>query len=312
MTDAPQWPALSAPVSRPLAELVPYARNARIHSEAQVEQIAASMREFGVVWPALVDEHDEIIAGHGRVLGAARNGWSAYPVIVAKGWTQRQIKAYRLADNQLALNAAWDVKLLAAELGELPGLEALIGFAEGDLEALLRGEADGRPPPTEEEARRTLAERFGLPPFSVLNAREGWWQDRKRAWLALGIESELGRGENLLKFSETINEPDPIKREAKRKGKPKAATFMTGAERGGGNFNDQVVGKRKKAQAFRTDTGTKWDVQRSAKLNGSAAALKTDEGALTYGLPASAFGQPAQRDMRRERAKAKRAKKGGN
>jgi ParB-like chromosome segregation protein Spo0J len=190
------WPA-DRVERMPVAALIPYARNARTHSDAQVDQLVASMREWGFTVPVLIDDQNEIIAGHGRVLAAERLGLDAVPVMVARGWTPRQIKAYRLADNQLALNAAWDVKLLAAELGELPGLEALIGFGEGQLEAALRGDVadDGRPPPTPEEARQTLAERFGLPPFSVLNAREGWWQDRKRAWIALGIQSELGRGD---------------------------------------------------------------------------------------------------------------------
>jgi hypothetical protein len=120
-----------------------------------------------------------------------------------------------LADNKLALNAAWDEELLAAELQELrdAGFEDLLkltGFAEGELEALLSagGEAEAR--------IANLADRFFVAPFSVLNAREGWWQERKRGWLKLGIQSELGRGENLLKFSDTMLEPDPEKRRARR------------------------------------------------------------------------------------------------
>jgi hypothetical protein len=245
-----QWIADSKPERRPVKSLVPYARNARVHSPGQLDQLAASMREFGVVWPALVDEKTgEIIAGHGRILAAEKNGWPDYPVIVARGWSQKQIKAYRIADNRLAENAAWDLQLLAAELGELPGMEALIGFAEGELEALLKS-GEGRPLPSAEEARQTLAERFGLPPFSVLNAREGWWQDRKRAWLGLGIESELGRGENLLQFSDTINEPDPTKRAAKKNAK--AASFETGVEHGRGKpgtSGDQIFAKPRKATA---------------------------------------------------------------
>lgn len=213
--DAP-WPA-DAVTRRPLAEIVPYAANARLHSDAQIDQIAASMREWGFTIPVLLDERGEIIAGHGRVLAAQRIGLESVPVMVARGWTPKQIKAYRIADNQIALNSAWDVKLLAAELGDLPGMAELIGFPEGALESILAGGAvETRPLPSPEDARRTLADRFGLPPFSVLNAREGWWQERKRAWIAIGIESELGRGENLLRFSDTINQPDPAKRAAAR------------------------------------------------------------------------------------------------
>lgn len=135
------WPADSAPERRPLASLIPYARNTRVHSREQVKQIAASMKQFGVVWPALVDERDEIIAGHGRILAAEFNGWRDYPVIVARGWTPEQIKAYRIADNQLALNASWDAALLGLELADLSEeMRILTGLAEAEIERLMVGE----------------------------------------------------------------------------------------------------------------------------------------------------------------------------
>jgi DNA modification methylase len=135
---ADYWPADSV-TRRSLAELAPYARNARTHSDAQVEQIAASIREWGFTMPILVDNGGEIIAGHGRLLAAEKLGLADVPVTVAHGWTTKQIKAYRLADNQLALNAAWDVKLLAAELGELTDMADLIGFSDDELHAILNG-----------------------------------------------------------------------------------------------------------------------------------------------------------------------------
>jgi len=135
------WPADSIPERRPLASLIPYARNTRLHDRAQVKQIAASMKAFGVVWPALVDERDEIIAGHGRILAAEFNGWPDYPVIVARGWTPEQIKAYRIADNQIALNASWDAALLGLELADLTEeMRILTGLAESEIERLLIGE----------------------------------------------------------------------------------------------------------------------------------------------------------------------------
>ena len=88
--------------------LIPYARNARTHSDEQVAQIAASIREFGFTNPVLVDEEGTLIAGHGRVLGAHQLGITDVPTMVARGWTPAQIQAYRLADNKLALNAGWD------------------------------------------------------------------------------------------------------------------------------------------------------------------------------------------------------------
>ena len=95
-----EWPADQ--VERwPLTKLIPYARNARTHSDEQIKQIAASIREWGWTAPVLVDEHGTLIAGHGRVLAAQLLGITDVPTIVARGWTHAQIQAYRLADNQL-------------------------------------------------------------------------------------------------------------------------------------------------------------------------------------------------------------------
>ena len=104
---------------RSIASLVPYACNARMHSAEQIDQIAASIREWGWTVPVLVDEADGIIAGHGRVLAAHKLGIAEIPVMVAAGWTAAQKRAYVLADNKLALNAGWDEELLTIELAEL-------------------------------------------------------------------------------------------------------------------------------------------------------------------------------------------------
>jgi ParB-like chromosome segregation protein Spo0J len=107
-----QWPA-DAVERRPLASLVPAARNARTHSDEQVAQIAASIGEWGWTVPVLVDEAGTIIAGHGRVLAAAKIGLSDVPVMVARGWTDAQKRAYVIADNKLAENAGWDEAVAA-------------------------------------------------------------------------------------------------------------------------------------------------------------------------------------------------------
>jgi ParB-like chromosome segregation protein Spo0J len=132
------WPA-SNQQSRPLRSLAPYARNARIHTPDQVSKIAASMKQFGWTMPVLIDEAGEIIAGHGRVLGAEANGWGEelVPVIVAEGWTEDQKRAYRIADNKLSLSSSWDEEALRLEMVALDasGFDlALTGFEAGEID----------------------------------------------------------------------------------------------------------------------------------------------------------------------------------
>ena len=103
----------------PLDKLIPYARNPRTHSDAQVAQIAASIAEFGFNNPILVDTKAGIIAGHGRLLAARKLQLKEVPVIVLDHLTEAQKRAYIIADNQLALNAGWDESLLAFELAAL-------------------------------------------------------------------------------------------------------------------------------------------------------------------------------------------------
>ena len=101
----------------PVASLAPYAANARMHPTEQVAQIAASIREFGFTVPVLVDDAGVLIAGHGRVLAAKALGLDEVPVIQLGHLTEAQARAYRLADNQLALNSAWDESLLPPSCG---------------------------------------------------------------------------------------------------------------------------------------------------------------------------------------------------
>jgi len=125
----------------PIDRLLPYARNARQHSERQIEQIVASIQQWGWTNPVLVDEGGTIIAGHGRVMAAQRLGIASVPVMVARGWTDRQKRAYAIADNQLALSSTWDLDLLKSELAELaaaePELPPLTGFTADELRVLL-------------------------------------------------------------------------------------------------------------------------------------------------------------------------------
>lgn len=139
------WPA-DAVERRPIDSLIPYAKNSRTHSDEQVAQIAASMKEWGWTNPILIDETGSIIAGHGRVLAARKLGYTEAPVMLAEGWTKAQKAAYIIADNKLALNAGWDVDMLKLELGELESegfaLE-LTGFSADELKNLLIEETVG-------------------------------------------------------------------------------------------------------------------------------------------------------------------------
>lgn len=126
----------------PTANLVPYARNARVHTEPQVAQVAGSIREFGWTNPVLVEPDLTIIAGHCRVLAAQRLEIEFVPCLMLEGLTPEQIKAYRIADNKLGLNSSWDDELLALELKELvdvDGALALTGFDDDELQKLLGG-----------------------------------------------------------------------------------------------------------------------------------------------------------------------------
>ena len=139
------WPADQVE-RRSVKSLIPYARNARTHSDAQVAQIAASIKEWGWTTPVLVDEDSGIIAGHGRVMAAQKLGLAEVPVMVATGWSEAQKRAYVLADNQLALNAGWDTDLLKVELQEISGLDfdmGLMGFSDDFLQSVLVEPTEG-------------------------------------------------------------------------------------------------------------------------------------------------------------------------
>jgi len=128
---------------RKISELIPYANNSRTHSDEQVNQVAASIKEFGFTNPVLVDEQGGIIAGHGRVMAAKKLKLKEVPTIELKGLTEAQKKAYIIADNKLALNSGWDTEMLSLELQTLTDLDfdlSLIGFDDDELAALLEPE----------------------------------------------------------------------------------------------------------------------------------------------------------------------------
>jgi hypothetical protein len=134
------------------AELIPYARNSRTHSELQVQQIAGSIQEFGFCNPVLIDAENGIIAGHGRVMAAHLLKLATVPCLRLTHLTDAQKRAYVIADNRLALNSAWDTELLANELSDLHADDfdmRLLGFDPDELSTLLG--MDTETPPTSDE-----------------------------------------------------------------------------------------------------------------------------------------------------------------
>tara|TARA_Y100001973_G_C5184588_1_gene326984 strand:+ start:371 stop:1630 length:1260 start_codon:yes stop_codon:yes gene_type:complete len=131
---------------RSTKDLIPYVRNTRTHSEEQVGQIAASIKEFGFTNPVLVDQDNMIIAGHGRVMAANKLDLKEVPTIRLDYLTEAQKRAYVIADNRLALNADWDYEMLKVELKELDDLEFdvnLLGFEDKEIDDLLAEPTEG-------------------------------------------------------------------------------------------------------------------------------------------------------------------------
>ena len=139
-------------IYRATGELIPYVRNARTHSDAQVAQIAGSIREFGFTNPVLIDETGGIIAGHGRVLAAHLLNLQRVPTIELAYLSDSQRRAYRIADNKLALNAGWNEELLRLELVDLQEMAfdlSLLGFTDAEQAALLAERTEGLTDPDE-------------------------------------------------------------------------------------------------------------------------------------------------------------------
>ena len=133
-------------IKKKVSELIPYINNSRTHSEEQITQIVSSIKEFGFTNPILIDKDNSIIAGHGRLQAVKRLGYEEVPCILISGLTKTQIKALIIADNQLALNAGWDLEKLSVEI---EGLEdekfdiSLLGFDDKFLNNLMKEEIKG-------------------------------------------------------------------------------------------------------------------------------------------------------------------------
>ena len=134
-------------VYRPVGDLKPDPRNARTHPKRQIEQLCASIRQFGFTNPVLIDEADVLIAGHGRLRAAKEVGLAEVPTILLEGLSEPQKKALRLADNKIALNAGWDLEILKLELTDLATIDidfdlTLTGFSSGEIDVALKAAND--------------------------------------------------------------------------------------------------------------------------------------------------------------------------
>lgn len=141
-----------------IESIIPFAMNSRLHSDAQVAQLAASIREFGFTNPVLIDQDKNLIAGHGRVMAARKLGLASVPAIVVTGLDERKRRALVIADNKLAMNATWDDEVLKNELSDLAGdFGELMGFSEEELAAMLQEATQIEDGLTDEDAVPDLA-----------------------------------------------------------------------------------------------------------------------------------------------------------
>ena len=179
------------------ADLIPYARNARTHSESQVAQIAGSIQEFGFTNPVLIDSDNGIIAGHGRVMAAQKLGLQSVPCIRLGYLTDAQKRAYILADNRIALSSGWDDAMLEVELAELHADEydlGLLGFDADELSKLMGYNAAVVDPPELAEGDR---EPFRQMTFTVHDSQfEAIEAALKKAKEAGGGKSDVNENSN--------------------------------------------------------------------------------------------------------------------
>lgn len=179
-------------VKMPTAEMIdiallkPYKKNTKRHNQTQIDNVAESIRKFGFVQPFVIDKNNEVVIGHCRLLAAQKLGIKELPCVRVDYLTAAQVKALRILDNKLN-ESEWDLDFLNEELPEID----LTGF---DVDFGL----DVEETKYQDYTAGSLADKFGVPPFSVIDRRQGSWRERKQEWLAKGIKSELGRAKSLL------------------------------------------------------------------------------------------------------------------
>jgi len=171
-----------------LCDIKPYSKNPRFNEEA-VSYVMESIQEFGFKVPIVLDKNNEIVAGHTRYLASKRLKLKTVPCIVADDLSPEQVKAFRLADNKVSEFSTWNMDLLMEEIAGLDLDMTAFGFNEPDPDDMAKTYEDSTPV--------ALRDKFIVPPFSVLDARNGDWQKRKKSWLQI-INSGDGREENII------------------------------------------------------------------------------------------------------------------
>lgn len=180
-----------------IGKIIPYHSNPRKNEDA-IDAVAASIEEFGFQQPIVVDKDMVIIVGHTRYAAAKQLGLTKVPVVLAKELSEEQARAYRLADNKTNELAKWDEALFSEEISGIEEIDmSLFGFGSIDWDEFeeTTDEEDYHDDSLnyDTENSKKLSDMFGAPPMSVIDTKQGYWQNRKRLWASLGIESEIGR-----------------------------------------------------------------------------------------------------------------------
>lgn len=178
----------------PVTDLKPYDKNTRKHKSLDVDNIAKSIKKYGMndaigIW----GEDNVIVEGHGRLEACKKLGIDTVPVVRLDHLTDEQRREYAIAHNATAELSEWDLNILPDELAELDLSDFDFDFGIDDEEEETETEYSA-----DDTEHKSLVDRFIVPPFSILDTRQGYWQDRKRQWKSIGLVSENGRDENLI------------------------------------------------------------------------------------------------------------------
>lgn len=273
-----------APAEEQLAieKLTSDPRQIRRHTDRNLTMIGDGLKAVGAARSIVVDESNAILAGNGTIEAARLQGFTKVRIIEAdgseiiavrrRGLSEKQKVELALYDNRSSDFAEYDASALA-RITDLVGVDAALFFSPAEHAAMFGGEAGA--------SAASLVERFGVPPFTVLDARQGYWQARKAAWHALGIESELGRGEMLWPGSEHVASPGLNHYRDKKRGRAANATPGGGAlpaanysktkARGDGRgrpirSGQNLLGLSKQAENYRRGEGAYTKRPKAAKV----------------------------------------------